>query len=545
MTPSSSWLLQLRRRDYTFVTLVLLLVALALRLFHADAVLGIRWDEAKYLGLAKNFPYHRLFNDELYLIHGPGYPALIRLGMIFLPDHAAAIAVSIVMSAVTFWAIAGVGNVLRPGRTGVLLARMFLVFLPMVLLIPQQISKEAVMVALYALLLGGLVRYVAGNGRAGWLAAVAGGVFALTADQHVPLMLISLVLVRLTWPQRRARLGLLPLMPLLVIWIGIVIVRLVRFTMGPLVPIGIDGLPERAADLGLVQAIIPNTSIQSKALSNFTDLSTNIENSATFVQDFFLLNSLPYGAHLWHAILLFLVVLGAFRVLFFERGRRRWLGIGMLLSAAVLFGVPMWTKPQARYAMMAVVPMASLVAMNSRWFGGRWMEGRRAWWGIALCTVLAAAAVFVARGNRHCVLDRPLLVEAEVVARLIEELPTRGIMAQVGYSPELAYLTDRRILGLPNDPGVLDEAVLHFDISHIVVGSQFGRPWDWHDRKVIINGATIDHVLSRQDAYKKVATVWQEAVPGRNGDRFLILEVDQERLRTTSKATPDRGDDQP
>jgi hypothetical protein len=277
---------------------------------------------------------------------------------------------------------------------------------------------------------------------------------------------------------------------------------------------------------------------------DFNDFWSNLLNCGSFAHDFFLLLPLPYQVHLWHIALLLLVLLGVVRAIVFEGRRRRRFGLGMLLCAAVLFGVPMLTKPQERYAALALIPMAALVAMNGRWFVGRPMRGRPVWWPIAACIVLAGGLVFVARGGfRHDVLTRSLVVEAEVVAQWIERNPTRGIMAQIGYPPELAYLTDRRVLGLPGDPKLFEVALRHYDISHIVVGSAYHRRWDWPDRSEVWNAATIDYIRSRPEAFRRVALLHQPVDGGRNRDEFLILEVDTTWLHAPSESPSDRDDD--
>ncbi len=58
--PSGSWLSHPRRRDYWLITFILLLVLLALRLYLPVGTVGIRFDEAKYLGVARNLPQHHL-----------------------------------------------------------------------------------------------------------------------------------------------------------------------------------------------------------------------------------------------------------------------------------------------------------------------------------------------------------------------------------------------------------------------------------------------------------------------------------------------------
>ena len=70
-------------------------------------------------------------------------------------------------------------------------------------------------------------------------------------------------------------------------------------------------------------------------------------------------------------------------------------------------------------------------------------------------------------------------VEGTPVARYLKELPGEGIMAGVGYSPELAYLLpEKRVLGIPPSPGDLDRQIEYYDIDYLVQGQHYRRAFD-------------------------------------------------------------------
>ena len=60
-------------------------------------------DAARYLELAKNFPHHTLDNNQLHVLHPPLYPYAIHFFSFIFEDHAAAIAVSLFASILTFF----------------------------------------------------------------------------------------------------------------------------------------------------------------------------------------------------------------------------------------------------------------------------------------------------------------------------------------------------------------------------------------------------------------------------------------------------------
>jgi len=47
-----------------------------------------------------------------------------------------------------------------------------------------------------------------------------------------------------------------------------------------------------------------------------------------------------------------------------------------------------------------------------------------------------------------------------------------GIMAPQGLSPEIAYLTDKRVVALPFDPGLLERFIDEYRISYLLASSE-------------------------------------------------------------------------
>ena len=53
-----------------------------------------------------------------------------------------------------------------------------------------------------------------------------------------------------------------------------------------------------------------------------------------------------------------------------------------------------------------------------------------------------------------------------------------GIMAPTDLSPEIVYLTDKRAVGLPFDPALLDRFIDEYKISYLITSNEFLRRYD-------------------------------------------------------------------
>ena len=53
-----------------------------------------------------------------------------------------------------------------------------------------------------------------------------------------------------------------------------------------------------------------------------------------------------------------------------------------------------------------------------------------------------------------------------------------GIMAPVGLSPEIVYLTDKRVVALPFDPALLGPWIEQYHISYLMASSEYWHRYD-------------------------------------------------------------------
>jgi hypothetical protein len=68
------------------------------------------------------------------------------------------------------------------------------------------------------------------------------------------------------------------------------------------------------------------------------------------------------------------------------------------------------------------------------------------------------------------------VTRAQQFSGLLRDLPPEeGIMAPVGLTPELVYLTGKRVVALPFDPELIDTFVREYRITRIVLSDETVR----------------------------------------------------------------------
>ena len=90
----------------SLLIITLFFIFLFFRLFIDNSSVLSGSDNLKYMHAAKNFPNHTLYNDQLYLMHPPGYPyAIYIFTLIFGDDYLAAVMISLISSVISFFVL--------------------------------------------------------------------------------------------------------------------------------------------------------------------------------------------------------------------------------------------------------------------------------------------------------------------------------------------------------------------------------------------------------------------------------------------------------
>ena len=98
-------------------------------------------------------------------------------------------------------------------------------------------------------------------------------------------------------------------------------------------------------------------------------------------------------------------------------------------------------------------------------------------------------------------------------------------MSQVGYSPNLNYLTSKRLITMPSDPSTLDLFIKIYNINYLLYGGHYWFPFSEGEKKVVFNYKTIKYIREHPEKYRLIKTIEEEYGNVDRHDTIYIYEV--------------------
>jgi hypothetical protein len=460
---------------------------LVLRLFSGEPYFGLSGDQCTFLELGRTFPKHQLYNHELYLIHPPLFGFAVGLLNLLLPLLASGLAASLLFACIAFFAVRNLAESEDISRPAIFAGLLYIAINRSAVAYDYQVARVSILVCSTGLAFLAFLRLLRKPSRETLLTAIAANVFCLlVSDQAVLLLPCEAAILWARGSRREAKPVLLVAACSAVAALAWPLVRFFEFSTHRDLPAGIDGTIEFTRNISPMAVIQPNflpfTNIHR---SLFTQTSLSIWNLKPA-----LLASLPPGLLLVPPAvsrgIVILLILAAFA----RPGRRQraiqWLAMSVLFLLPVGMGMYPW------YSMGFMVPFTLLImegASSVFAWAGAYLSSleRNLTIGLSAASVLAAVLWLTApspadhnilfpRGGIHFLFTRPPVTRAAEVSRFFAAAPRdTGIMAPVDLTPEIVYLTDKRVVALPFDPGLLDQFIGEYHISYLLTSSEFLR----------------------------------------------------------------------
>jgi hypothetical protein len=502
---------------------------LILRLFSGDPYYLLGGDQCTFLELARTFPKHQLFNHELYLIHSPLFGYAIGILHLALPLLASGLLAVLIFACLNFFAVRALGQFENLPRTAVSIGLIYLAISRPAVAYDYHVARISILVCSNALALLAFVRMLEKPGRKMLLLAIAANVFTLlVSDQG----LVVLPCEALLFLARRPR-HWKPVLWLAadsaaaaLIWPA---VRLIEFSTRADLPAGISGTIEFTRNFPWAALLQPNFLPFTNAhRSLFTQTSLSLRNLKPG-----LLAGLPTDLLLlprWLSALLTIVLICAAMA---ESGRRKralvWLGMSLLFLLPVGMGMNEW------YGLGFLVPFALLMMEGAAVFTVR--ADKAIAIGLSAACILAAVLWMAApapephdllspRGGMHFLFTRPPVTRGAVVATYFASMPRDiGIMAPTDLSPEVVYLTDKRVVALPFDPAVLDKFIDEYNISYILTSSEFFVRYPSPVADKYTSSLVMRYLAEHQDRYRLVNSQRENYLAFYPPLQYYVLQV--------------------
>ena len=498
-----------------FSLALMLLVFLLPRLFVSSPYYFVSLDEAKYLALAKSFPSHALFNKQFYVVHPPLFPAFICLVSVILPDHTAGILVSFAFALISFAVLARLFRLLGKDLYWITVALVPLAVSPLHIPTSRVVYKDSMFFGLFLLSLYFFIRglILVRPGLFLWSAG-AGMACALTSDLAVylyPGFFFAWLVFR-----RRGRRGGAAVPPLAM---GIVqgawlLLRYRIFSRNDYYPAGVDGTIEYVRAFTLRSLLAPRYFPETTRLFDFRlDLTRlGLHGNVYPVEGLIGLPQILYTIFYAFCVLTAVwIVVRAVR----ERGG----STGVFFVSLLLgYSAPALLHPEPRFLLPVLLPLCYLFAEGISLAAGKGMRYAAA---ILIVVSLLGTAAYL-DGHRQLALAARKEVESSRTAEFLKDLPEDGIMAQVGYPPELAYLTGKRVLALPLSPEKLDDFIRRYDIHYLVYGQRYWAPIDERFARAVWCYPTIKYIRDHPESYPLIRAIDENYRSGEKPDRIFI-----------------------
>jgi hypothetical protein len=494
---------------------------LVLRLFSADSHYLLAGDQCTYLQLGRTFPRHQLFNHELYLLHPPLLGFVIGVFDLVLPLLTAGLVTTLLFACVNFFVVREIGRFDQLPRSAIFAGLVYLALSRPGVAYDYHVARISPLVCATALALLAFLHLLRKPSRKALLLAIAANVGCLMiSDQAVLLLPCQAVLL---WGRGAGGVGRKPLALLAGVSVAAVLiwpaVRWLAYSRRADLPAGIDGMIEFTKDFPLLALIQPNFLPFTDAhRALFTQTSLSLANL-----DLGLLVRLPLDLLLVPRAVTAVLVLGLAGAAFGRASSRRralqWLLLTLLFLLPVGLGMNEW------YGMGYILPFTLLLIEGAAALLAfvRTSETAVAAGLSAVCVLGGAmwlatdsrepANLLQPRGGAHFLFTRPPVTRGAGIAGFFASMPRdTGIMAPQGLSPEIVYLTDKRVVALPFDPKLLDPFVAKYRISYIVISNEYLVMYNNPRADLYTSRLVTDHIVRHPERYKPVQTQ-QETYP--------------------------------
>lgn len=537
---------ELSGRKKTLLYLVFA-VFLILRLFVSSPVYFIGGDDAKYLTLAKHFPYHTLDNKSLFLLHGPIYPYTLHLFSYIFPDYIGGIIFSLLCSIVTFFVLYKLIMLLTKNYSLAIGTLALFTLSAENVFFANYVQKEAFMLMLFVTSIYFYLKGILADKKYFYFAAFFGAVTALTTD-HVVLVLAAFAAAYFIFRKKETKMihAAVPAAATILFYSIILLTRLYIYTHNEYYSTGVDGVIEKVSDFGVRQlfapAFFPETMeivfSKSSALNNVLFISGYMFNMVPFefpaALDRSTIGQLFYGNAIiftsikliFYLSLLGMVFIGL-SAIFRELKQKKFKSNHNLffLLIFLFFFFPVTQRiTTLRMVLMSSIPLFYLIVLGFNRI--RFRKNTKRYLNYVFIAILIFAPIYWIYSHNNIVLGLGKSVEASNTAAFLNSLPKDGIMAQVGYSPELNYQTDKRIISMPSGPENLNRILKDFDIHYLLYGERYWEKFSEKNGNRIFNYDTIKYIIENPQKFRLLKAI-KEDYGSFGSDEIYVYEVVQ------------------
>tara|TARA_Y100000310_G_scaffold202413_1_gene202569 strand:+ start:5460 stop:7136 length:1677 start_codon:yes stop_codon:yes gene_type:complete len=524
----------------TTLILVLFIVFISLRLFVPNDTILLGSDHIKYIESAKNFPYHTLYNQELYLLHPPLYPYLIHtLNLIIPQEHLASITLSFLSAILLFFTLYKFFMLITKNFNITFIILIFVTLsIPFIQMANSPLRESFLLLLMFSSLYYFIRGIKFGEKFAILLSALFGIMLAFTSD-HVVFLIPAIGITYIFLNKEKIELlkfklpNLIPLIILIILITGSYgvwsYIKFNQYSKTNNYPNGYEGVPVNTEDLGILQTISPQnfndyggTFIKSGPISIIKKLAFNfgymyniepipIPLGLNFTTIKFLLKPKHVAFMIIFYLPLAILSILTIGLVFFNFLKNKNIHNNIniyFISLFLLYLFPITQKfSSPRYIFTAYIFLFYFVSLGINKLISKLtqLELRKTIFPIISLILLLLIPIWH-NSNPNLIFNSEVITGASNTANFIKTNISNdaGFMVQPGYNAKLIYLTGNRMVGLHHDPKRLLPLIEQFEIEYLI----FGRHFTWEVAQLSKN--SVEFILSRSDLFEHVATIQED-----------------------------------
>ena len=502
-----------------FYWVPLFLVFCTTRFFSGNAYILITGDACKYLTLGRNFPYHTLYNHQLYLIHSPVFGWCIGIMNRIMPLCAAGLAVSLMFAVLSFWGTKRLCASYGLSRLGTSISLLYISLSGVYITFDAHVSRVTILTFFVIMSLLNFHEYLKHAKREMlYLTIICVATTLFISEQGILLLPALAVQYFFAKHKKRIHKGISALIIVIIVSFSIwPLVRFAVFANNPVYPAGIDGTIEYIANNNYLALLnpnfLPNTSFHNSNFGNFS-FSLQYFDILSFAR---YVSQIPIiSIHITFSIAILLILLVFFKILYKRNlkllelilisfslffpcffNMHQWYGISAIIPFSLVLGVLAVFKSKIRKYGFMIIFTLSFVFICKWFFFPTHIEG------ISFLRV---------EPGSNFMFSRKVVTPGYKIRQHLKLQKNDGLMAPIDLVPGIVYLTRARCLALPMQPQILDSLITSYNIKYIVFSDEqlllSKNPKDNLARSAIV----CNLIYNNHEKYKKILT-WQEKYP--------------------------------
>jgi len=526
--------------------IAIFIVFVFLRLFSHSHYFFVSGDQGKYLGAAENFPDNVLFNKQLLLSQRPLYSYLIHFMGLFFEDHIAGMVISLLSAAVTFIIVYKLSIFISGNKQIAFFALILFSISSIFIGMSSNVFKESLSTMLILATIYNYIKFLKLNSFPDMVYSSIFGILSGFASDYSLFLIPSLIVIYCFF-KGKTRLWVAAIPLLIVIlayssWLG---VRMITYMSHDYFPAAWDGTVVRTEEWGLRQLIsdhyfpemekyvpfgisldplhyvYPVLYMADLVIAPWPD-GLRFSTIGTLFSKEFVLQLLIY-------LLLFIFAFYSVCSMTFRVIRKKSWHDSVLLTLLLflIFLVPLHQKiVSTRYTLTSIIFLFILISYGLYEIMRRFrLESAHRNLISLIIVLLLVYLPFYYLNSPYFIFSKEKIVQGHKAAEFLNQLPKDGVMAQIGYTPELAYLSSKRVIALAINPEDMMKIVDMFGINYFVYGESYYIPYSKSaDGSRIINYDAIKYLAEHPEQFRLIKVI-EETYPWGETDHFYVYEL--------------------